>query len=171
MDREQQSIRTTYQYKLTPEQERMLERTLTLCRHRYHAAIGNAAIGNAAIGNAAIGDRREAWRMCGVRVTYYQQQAERPGIKEALPAYAEGDSQVLQDVVRRVDHAFQAFFRRVKAGETPGYPRFQGRDRYHSLTYPQVGEHGGAALDGGIENLPMEYDHVLTSVAINAPIR
>jgi putative transposase len=137
---EQQSIRNTYQYKLTPtaEQERMLERTLMLCRHIY---------------NAAIGERREAWRMCGVSVTYYQQKAELPGIKEAMPEYAEISAQVLQDVILRVDRAFQAFFRRVKASDTPGYPRFQGRERYHSFTYPQVGEHGGAALDGGILSL------------------
>ncbi len=49
--------------------------------------------------------------------------------------------------------AYQAFFRRVKAGETPGYPRFHGRDRYNSFTYPQVGEHGGATLDGGLLSL------------------
>ena len=66
-----------------------------------------------------------------------------------MPEYAEVNSQVLQDVVQRVDRAFQAFFRRVKAGETPGYPRFHGRDRYNSFTYPQVGEHGGARLDNG----------------------
>jgi putative transposase len=41
----------------------------------------------------------------------------------------------------------------VKNGEKPGYPRFRGRDRYHSFTYPQVGEHGGAALDGSILSL------------------
>jgi putative transposase len=51
-------------------------------------------------------------------------------------------------VVQRVDRAFQAFFRRVKAGETPGYPRFHGRDRYNSLTYPQFGN--GAQLDNGL---------------------
>jgi len=49
----------------------------------------------------------------------------------------------------RVDHAFQAFFRRVKNGQTPGYPRFHGRDRYNSFTYSQVGEHDGARLDNG----------------------
>jgi putative transposase len=70
-----------------------------------------------------------------------------------MPEYAEVNAQVLQDVVQRVDRAFQAFFRRVKAGETPGYPRFHGRDRYNSFTYPQVGEHGGAALDGGLLSL------------------
>ena len=133
---EQQSVRKTYQYKLkpTPEQERALDRTLMLCRHVY---------------NAAVGERREAWRMRGVSVTYYQQQAELPGIKEAMPEYAEVNAQVLQDVVLRVDRAFQAFFRRMREGRTPGYPRFHGRDRYNSFTYPQVGEHGGARLDNG----------------------
>ena len=53
--------------------------------------------------------------MRGVSVTYYQQKAELPGIKEAMPEYAEVHSQVLQDVVLRVDRAFQAFFRRVQA--------------------------------------------------------
>ena len=133
---ETQSIRKTYQYKLkpTPEQERALDRTLMLCRHVY---------------NAAVGERREAWRMRGVSVTYYQQKAELPGIKEALPEYAEVNAQVLQDVVLRVERAFEAFFRRLREGQTPGYPRFHGRDRYHSFTYPQVGEHGGARLDNG----------------------
>src|SRR6516164_6303764 len=94
-----------------------------------------------------LGERREAWRMRGVSITYYQQQAELPGIKEALPEYAEVHSQVLQDVVVRVDRAFQAFFRRIRAGETPGYPRFHGRDRYTSFTYPQF--ENGARLDSG----------------------
>jgi putative transposase len=50
-----------------------------------------------------------------------------------------------------VDRAFQAFFRRVKAGKTPGYPRFRGTGRYNSFTYPQYGN--GAALDGGVLSL------------------
>src|SRR5690242_7298039 len=96
---EQHSVRKTFKYRLkpTPDQERLLERTLMLCRQVY---------------NAAIGERREAWRMCGVSVTYYQQKAELPGIKEAMPDYADVHSQVLQDVVLRVDCAFQAFFQR-----------------------------------------------------------
>jgi putative transposase len=133
---EPQSIRKTYQYKLkpTPEQERMLDRTLMLCRHVY---------------NAAIGERREAWRLRSVSITYYQQKAELPGIKEAMPEYAEVNAQVLQDVVLRVDRAFQAYFRRLKSGEKPGYPQFHGKGRYNSFTYPQCGDHGGARLDNG----------------------
>ena len=45
-------------------------------------------------------------------------------------------SQVLQDVLRRLDKSFKAFFRRVKAGENPGYPRFKGEGWYKSFTYP-----------------------------------
>jgi putative transposase len=137
---EQQSVHKTYKYKLkpTPQQERILGRVLMLCRHVY---------------NAAIRERREAWRSRSISVTCYQRKAELPGIKEAMPDYAEIHSQVLQDVVQRVDRAFTAFFRRIREGETPGYPRFHGRDRYNSFTYPQVGEHGGAALAGGILSL------------------
>jgi putative transposase len=50
----------------------------------------------------------------------------------------------LQDTLKRVDKAFAAFFRRVKAGEKPGYPRFQGKQHYDSFTYPQ----GGFSLEG-----------------------
>jgi putative transposase len=56
-------------------------------------------------------------------------------------------SQVLQDVLRRVDKTYQAFFRRVANGETPGYPRFPGAHRSHCFTYPQYSN--GAVLDGG----------------------
>jgi putative transposase len=72
MAMEQQGVRKTYKYRLKPtrEQERLLGRTLMLCRHVY---------------NAAVGERREAWQKGGVTVTYYQQKAELPGIKEAMP--------------------------------------------------------------------------------------
>jgi putative transposase len=132
----EQAVCKTFKYKLRPtsEQERQLDRALMLCRHVY---------------NAAIEERREAWRMHGVSVSYYQQKAELPGIKVEMPEYGEVNAQLLQDTILRVDRAFQAFFRRIASGETPGYPRFHGRDRYKSFTYPQVGEHGGARLDNG----------------------
>ncbi|HEX8731126.1 MAG TPA: transposase [Ktedonobacterales bacterium] len=133
-----ESLRKAYKYKLmpTPEQVCQLDHTFMLCRHVY---------------NAALEERREAWRKGGVSVSYYQQKAELPGIKEALPDYAEVNAQVLQDVILRVERAYQAFFRRVQSGATAGYPRFQGRARYHSFTYPQYG--GGALLDGGALSL------------------
>jgi putative transposase len=45
-----------------------------------------------------------------------------------------------QDVLRRVDKTFAAFFRRVKAGQQAGYPRFRSRSRYDSLTWPSWGD-------------------------------
>jgi putative transposase len=131
---DQQTVRKTYKYKLTPapQQEQLLDRTLMLCRHVY---------------NAARGERQEAWRMRGVSVTCYQQKAELPGVKEAMPEYSEVHSQVLQDVVLRVDRAFQGFFQRIHEGQTPGYPRFHGRERYSSFTYPQF--ENGVRLDNG----------------------
>ncbi|HEV2461969.1 MAG TPA: transposase [Ktedonobacterales bacterium] len=131
-------MRKTYKYKLmpTPEQQRALDQVLWRCRMLY---------------NVALEERKTAWERCHVSITYYQQQAELPELKAVCPDYAEVNAQVLQDVILRVERAFQAFFRRVKQGEQPGYPRFQGYNRYNSFTYPQDG--GGAVLDGGLLSL------------------
>ena len=132
------TVRKTCKYKLmpTPQQAHALERVLWRCRTLY---------------NTALEERKTAWDRRGVSVSYYQQKAELPDLKAAFPEYAEVNAQVLQDVILRVERAYQAFFRRVKAGEQPGYPRFQGRNRDNSFTYPQYG--GGAVLDGGMLNL------------------
>src|SRR5215469_6898591 len=131
---EQDSVRKTYQYKLlpTPEQEWALEMTLLRCRTLYNVTL----------------EQRKTWwgRGQGIGATYYQQAMELPDLKAACPEYSEVHSQVLQDVLRRVDKTYHAFFRRAANGETPGYPRFQGANRYHSFTYPQYGN--GAVLDG-----------------------
>jgi len=128
------TVRKTYKFKLkpTPEQERQFDTIVWRCRTVY---------------NTALEQRKTIYVQRGISVTYYQQKAELPGIKEAMPEFSEVHSQVLQDVVLRVDRAFQAFFRRVKSGETPGYPRFHGRDRFNSFTYPQYDN--GARLDNG----------------------
>ncbi len=60
-----------------------------------------------------------------------------PEWKEAEPWLKQGHAQAMQEALQRLDLAFQAFFRRVKNGENPGYPRFRGHDRYDSFTYPQ----------------------------------
>jgi putative transposase len=135
---EQQSVRKSYKYRLypTPEQEQALDTILWRCRTLY---------------NVALEERKTAWERRRVSLNYYLQATELPDLKAACPEYAEVNAQVLQDALRRLDRAFQAFFRRIRNGETPGYPRFQGKDRYNSFTYPQYG--GGAVLDGGVLNL------------------
>src|SRR5215469_10142401 len=115
-----------YKYRLYPtkEQAEKLQWTLDRCRELY---------------NAAIQEHRDAWRMCKVSISYNQQAVQLPEIKAVRPEYHEIHSQVLQDVLRRVMKAFDDFFRRVKAGQRPGYPRFQGYGRYDSFTFPQLG--------------------------------
>ncbi|EFH88531.1 putative transposase IS891/IS1136/IS1341 family [Ktedonobacter racemifer DSM 44963] len=89
--------------------------------------------------NAALDERKSAYRMAGVSLSYEHQCAELPACKQVCPALNEVPSQVLQDVVKRVDRAFDDFFRRVEQGHKPGYPRFKSRFRYDSLTFKQYG--------------------------------
>ena len=69
-------------------------------------------------------------------VGYYEQKRELVDIKELRPEYQEIASHVLQDVILRLKRVYDDFFRRVHNGEQPGYPRFQGRNRYDSFCYP-----------------------------------
>ncbi len=129
-----QTGRKSFKYKLkpTPEQEQAMSEILWRCRVLY---------------NAGLQERKEAWEKCHITVTRFQQEAQLKDIRAEHPEYAIVHSHVLQDVLARLDKGFQAFFRRVKSGEKPGYPRFQGRDRYHSFTYKEYGN--GARLDNG----------------------
>jgi len=83
--------------------------------------------------NELLTDRKNAYDRCGIGVNYNQQAGQLKYLNLGI------HSQVAQDVIRRLDKAFQNFFRRVKNGEKPGYPRFQGKNRYDSFTYPQSG--------------------------------
>jgi putative transposase len=89
--------------------------------------------------NAALEERREAWRK-DKRVTFYTQDAQLKEIRAANPEqYGRWSFTSERAAVRRLDKAFQAFFRRVKAGETPGYPRFKGHGRWDSIEWPDHG--------------------------------
>src|SRR5215469_3551670 len=127
-------VRKTYKEKLrpTPQQERELERVLGRCRTLY---------------NAALEQRIVLWKQRGVSITRYQQEAELKALRAEMPEYAAVHSHVLQDVLARLDTTYQAFFRRVANGETPGFPRFHGANRYHSFTYKEYSN--GARLDNG----------------------
>jgi putative transposase len=89
--------------------------------------------------NAALQERRDAYRINGISINYHAQAVQLPQIKQIRQDVGGVHSQVLQDTLRRVDKTFDAFFRRVKNGETPGYPRFKPASRYDSFTYPQSG--------------------------------
>ena len=90
--------------------------------------------------NAALEERREAWRMGSHRITFAGQCAQIKDIRAADPErYGRWAAQSQHAAVRRLDRAFQAFYRRVKAGEKPGYPRFKGRGWFDSIEWPTHG--------------------------------
>jgi putative transposase len=101
-----------------------MDDTLDLCRWTY---------------NETLAIRKNAYEQDGKSVSHYETKKLLPQWKEEKPELKAVHSQVLQEVVKRVDLAYQAFFRRVKAGEDPGYPRFKGYGRYDSFTYTQTG--------------------------------
>lgn len=117
----------TFKFRLFPRkaQTTRLNCTLGLCCELY---------------NAGLQERRDAYKFERKSVGYIEQANQLPEIKEIRPELNEIHSQVLQDVLRRLDKAFQAFFRRVKerTGKA-GFPRFRPRKRYDSFTYTQSG--------------------------------
>ena len=115
-----------FQYRIYPtkHQQYKLSETLEECRWLY---------------NHLLAARKTASEQDGRGLTCYQQQSTYPMLKEERPSLNGVHSQVLQNVAVRLDLAFQAFFRRCKTGEKPGYPRFKGYGRYDSFTYPQSG--------------------------------
>lgn len=114
----------TFQYRLYPtkRQATLLSQWLEECRWLY---------------NHFLERRRDSWGKNGESLNYHKQATSLPQLKRERSTLADVHSQVLQNVAVRIDLAFKAFFRRVKAGEKPGYPRFHGRDRYDSFTFPQ----------------------------------
>lgn len=120
-------MQRTYRFRLYPSagQARMLEQWLNTCRHLY---------------NNSLAERKEAYEHDKTTINYYDQANALKEAKRTDEWLSAVHSQVLQDVLRRLDKAFQNFFRRVKnGGEKPGYPRFKSWDRFNSFTFPQSG--------------------------------
>jgi len=86
--------------------------------------------------NAALEERIDAYRKHRKSISYYDQQNVLPEIKADRPEMVELGSHALQQTLRKLDLAFQAFFRRVKAGHTPGFPRFKASKRFSGFCYP-----------------------------------
>ena len=90
--------------------------------------------------NAALTDRKNTYNETGEGRTYNQQTAILTVEKKENPGMNAVSSQVLQNVLKRVDLGFSAFFRRLLEGtRKPGYPRFKSQNQYKSFTYPQAG--------------------------------
>jgi putative transposase len=133
-------VRRVYRYRLypTPTQDRALRGTLDLLRELY---------------NAALQERRDAYRATGKAPGCYDQQKSLIEVRALRPEFAAVHTHLLQDALTRLDRAFLAFFRRVQIGETPGYPRFKGRDRYRTFTFKDAAHGNGAKLCAGGQRL------------------
>ncbi len=122
-----------FKYRLypTPTQEKSMFNTLSVCRHFY---------------NMCLEDRKLAYEFEKRSVSKSEQEKMAIRYRQTFPQAKAVFSQTLQTVADDLDKAFQAFFRRVKAGQKPGYPRFKGYNRFNSFNFKQFGV--GAKLDG-----------------------
>jgi putative transposase len=124
---------TALVYRLYPSktQQRGLDQTLETCRRWY---------------NRCLAERKDAYEQDQRTVGKYEQLRQVKTYKATNPYAGPVHSHILQTVVQDLDKAFQAFFRRVKAGDKPGYPRFKGRHRFRSFGFKEYSN--GFKVDG-----------------------
>jgi putative transposase len=154
--------RKTFKYRLypTPTQARLLTQVLDVCRHWY---------------NMCVEDRKLAWELEQRSVTKGQQEKTGIRYRAAFPKAQAVFSQTMQVVCDDVDKAYQAFFRRVKAGETPGYPRFKGYYHFDSFGFKQYG--AGIKIDGrrlkifGVGRVRVRWDRLIEGTIKTVRIR
>ena len=102
---------------------------------KQHVALGAMLGAHAELYNAALQERRDAYRSHGVSIRAADQMRQLTAIRQARPDQAVWSFTSQQQTLRRLDKSFQSFFRRVKAGETPGYPRFRAASRFDSVDF------------------------------------
>ncbi|MEI6473742.1 MAG: transposase [Holophagaceae bacterium] len=135
--------RATFRIYPTPTQASVMDEWLEMHRELY---------------NAALQERRDAWKRCKVSVSVYDQMRQLTEIKPLRPEFRALGIHSLQFTLRKVDLAYQAFFRRHKAGQNPGYPRFKGKAFFRGWSYPDhdtwklqqatPGKHGSLVIRG-----------------------
>ena len=120
-------------YRLYPSrsQRARLDAVRETCRHFY---------------NDLLRERKDAYELHGVSITKTVQLRKVKVEKATSPYALDIHSHILQNVVADLDKAFQAFFRRIKAGENPGYPRFKVRNRFAGFGFKEYGN--GFKVDG-----------------------
>lgn len=116
-------VEYAYKFRLYPnqEQEKLIARTFGCCRFVF---------------NHYLAFRRDAYEQTGETLNYYACAKDMTGLKqhEETLWLKEVDATALQSSLRDLDDAYQHFFRRVKIGEKPGYPKFRSR-HHHKQSY------------------------------------
>ena len=105
--------------------------------------------------NAALQERRDAWAKQRVSVTRADQEKQLPAVREARPEFDDVPIRVQRGALRRIDKAFAAFFRRCKAGEKPGYPRFKSSDHFSSILIDDLDGRSPIVAGGRRVKVPM----------------
>jgi putative transposase len=95
--------------------------------------------------NAALEQRRTAWRRCRTSLSYVEQCKDLTALRQADPDSVPINAQAAPVTLKRLDLAFQHFFRRVKQEQTPGFPRFKSLKRFKGWGYKAYGD--GWSLD------------------------
>jgi putative transposase len=119
-------IKRTYKFRLYPTrvQREHLFNTIRVCKELY---------------NDALQEKRDAYKTHKVSISCFDQINQLPEIKTFDIGIASLYSQVAQDVLKRLDKTYKAFFSRIKKGTTAGFPRFKNQNSYNSFTYPGSG--------------------------------
>jgi putative transposase len=119
-------MKKTYKYRiyLNKKTQVQTEKVLELCRQVY---------------NLCLEQKIFAWKNQRKNISYFDQKEQLPELKEVYPEFKQVPSQTLQNVIERLDKAYQGFFIRIKKGEKAGFPRFKGINRYDSITLTQAG--------------------------------
>ena len=95
--------------------------------------------------NGALEERIDAYRKAGVSISWMDQFKSLTEIRRVLPEYANVSVKAQRSVLKRLDRAFQSFFRRVAVGQTPGFPRFRSKHRglrSFEVPAPAIRRHG-----------------------------
>ena len=113
----------TYKYLLRPNTEQVRRLDFLLWQSRL-------------VYNAALEQRITTYQETGTGVGYGAQWAHFRDLRHANPdTLGKLNASSMQQLLRRLDKSFAAFFRRLKAGEKPGFPRFKARNRFKSIEY------------------------------------
>lgn len=115
-------MRRAYKFRLYPTKAQVAKMAETLETHRR-------------LYNAALEQRRIAYREHGIALLYYHQSADFKDAFHSDEYLKKINYTSAQQTLRRVEKTFRAFFRRLKAGEKPGYPRFKSQKRFDSVDY------------------------------------
>lgn len=147
-------MRKAFKYRIYPSSSQItnLENQFSMCRHLY---------------NWSLKERVDTYENENKVLSYYDQANQLPSLKQEKPWFKGVNAQALQDVLKRLDKAFKSFFRRVKVGDTPGFPKFKKKGQWTSLTLPQdiKTPSNGVVYVPKVGDVKIEYHREIPSTA------